>query len=62
MELVLSLICLLAWIAVTFVFPLGPKGTPLHLLLGAAVVLFIRWYALRDGGRVARREDKAAGG
>lgn len=38
---------LLAWIAVTFLMPLGPAGAVLHLLLGLSGVLFVRWWALR---------------
>jgi hypothetical protein len=37
------------WIVFTFVLPLGPGGTALHLLLGLAGALFVRWWALRDG-------------
>ncbi len=39
------------WIVVTFLFPLGPAGTALHLLLGLAGALFVRWYALRHLAR-----------
>ncbi len=48
MTLLAALACLVVWIAFTFVFPLGPAGAPLHLLLGAAAVLLIRWWALRE--------------
>jgi hypothetical protein len=42
---------LAVWIGVTFLFPLGPAGSVLHLLLGVSAVLFVRWYALRHQGR-----------
>lgn len=48
LELIASVILLLAWIVVTFVLPVGPTGTVLHLLLGASAALFVRWWALRD--------------
>jgi hypothetical protein len=42
-----AVLALLLWIVVTFVMPLGPAGASLHLLLGLAGVLFVRWWALR---------------
>ncbi len=39
---------LILWIVFTFIFSLGPAGAAVHLLLGVAAVLFIRWYALRN--------------
>lgn len=42
-----AIVALLAWIVVTFFMPLGPAGAVLHLLLGVAGVLFVRWWALR---------------
>ncbi|MBK8005511.1 MAG: hypothetical protein IPK12_16710 [Gemmatimonadetes bacterium] len=47
LNLIGAIVALLAWVAVTFLFPLGPAGAPLHLLLGVAGVLFVRWWALR---------------
>lgn len=47
-SLIGAVVALLAWVLVTFVFPLGPAGAVLHLLLGVAGVLFVRWWALRD--------------
>lgn len=44
-----AIAALVLWIGFTFVLPLGPAGTPLHLLLGLAGALFVRWWALRDG-------------
>ncbi len=44
-----AVLALLVWIVVTFVMPLGPAGAGLHLLLGVAGVLFVRWWALRRG-------------
>jgi len=43
-----ALVALLVWVVVTFVFPLGPAGAILHLLLGVAGVLAVRWWALRN--------------
>lgn len=42
-----AVLALVLWIVVTFVMPLGPAGASLHLLLGLAGVLFVRWWALR---------------
>ena len=39
---------LAVWIVFTFVMPLGPSGSAIHLLLGLAGALFVRWWALRD--------------
>lgn len=50
MTLIAALVCLVVWILFTFVFPLGPAGAPLHLLLGAAGVLLVRWWALTGNG------------
>lgn len=44
-------LALIVWIVFTFIVPLGPGGTAVHLLLGVAGVLFVRWWALRDGER-----------
>jgi hypothetical protein len=44
--LVLALVCLLAWILLAFVFPLGVGFV--HLLLGAGTTLLVRWWALRN--------------
>jgi hypothetical protein len=49
LELLAAVILLLAWIFVTFIIPLGPAGSVLHLLLGISAALFVRWWALRDG-------------
>lgn len=38
---------LVLWIVLTFLFPVGPAGTALHLLLGLSAALFVRWWALR---------------
>ncbi|MBK6421185.1 MAG: hypothetical protein IPI38_05695 [Gemmatimonadetes bacterium] len=51
LPLVGAIVALLVWIVVTFLYPLGPAATVLHLLLGAAGVLFVRWWALRQPGR-----------
>jgi hypothetical protein len=39
---------LIVWIVFTFVLPLGPAGSAMHLMLGVAGVLFVRWVALRE--------------
>jgi len=41
---------LLLWIVFTFLFPVGPAGAVLHLLLGLSAALFVRWWALRGEG------------
>jgi hypothetical protein len=51
MTLVAALVCLVVWILFTFVFPLGPAGAPLHLLLGLTGVLLVRWWALTGNGK-----------
>jgi hypothetical protein len=47
LTLLFAVICLALWVALAFLFPLGPSGAAAHLLLGLAVVLSVRWYALR---------------
>ncbi|MEO8633796.1 MAG: hypothetical protein ABI587_00825 [Gemmatimonadales bacterium] len=42
-----AVLSLVVWITFTFFVPLGPGGTAIHLLLGVAGVLFVRWWALR---------------
>ncbi|HTS87501.1 MAG TPA: hypothetical protein VMG41_03340 [Gemmatimonadales bacterium] len=44
-----AFVALVLWVLLIFVFPLGPSGSAAHLLLGVAGVLFVRWWALRDG-------------
>ena len=39
-----AVLALTFWIAVTFLVPLGPAGSALHLLLGLAGALFVRWW------------------
>jgi len=51
MILLAAFACLIVWIVFTFVMPLGPSGAAIHLLLGAAAVLVVRWWALRDSGK-----------
>ena len=41
-----SVVCLATWVLLTFVAPVGIDK--LHLLLGAGVTLFVRWYALKQ--------------
>jgi len=40
-------LALVVWIVFTFLVPLGPGGAVVHLLLGVAGVLLVRWWALR---------------
>ena len=44
-----AVVALGLWIVLTFVLPLGPGGTAVHLLLGVAGGLLVRWWALRNG-------------
>ncbi len=44
-----AIVALVLWILLVFVFPLGPAGSVVHLLLGIAGALFVRWWALRPG-------------
>jgi hypothetical protein len=39
---------LLLWAVFIFFIPLGPGGSVVHLLLGVAGALFVRWWALRE--------------
>ena len=48
MLLVGAIASLVVWIIFTFILPLGPAGAAVHLLLGVAGVLFVRWWALRN--------------
>lgn len=48
MLLVGAIASLVVWTIFTFIFPLGPAGAAVHLLLGVAGVLFVRWWALRN--------------
>jgi hypothetical protein len=47
---VAAVLSLTLWICLTFLFPLGPAGSPVHLLLGLAGALFVRWWGLRETG------------
>lgn len=49
-ELPAAIAALILWVVFVFVLPLGPGGAAIHLLLGLAGVLFVRWIALRDSG------------
>ena len=49
LTLLASIVCIAAWIVLTFVRPVG-LGV-VHLLLGGGVVLWIRWWGLRDEKR-----------
>ena len=44
-ELLLGVLCILIWVILTFVRPLGVGIT--HLFLGVGVTLLVRWWALR---------------
>lgn len=41
-----AIAALILWIVLVFIVPLGPGGAVVHLLLGVAGALFVRWYAL----------------
>lgn len=47
-----AIVCVAAWIVLTFVRPVG-LGV-VHLLLGAGVVLWMRWWAAREGSETRR--------
>jgi hypothetical protein len=47
--LLASIVCIAAWIVLTFVRPVG-LGV-VHLLLGAGVVLWMRWWVTKDEKR-----------
>jgi len=51
-----AVLSLTVWICLTFLFPLGPAGSAVHLLLGLAGALFVRWWGLRETGD-GRREQ-----
>ena len=44
-SLLASLLCLVLWVLLVFIRPVG-LGV-VHILLAASAVLLIRWYALR---------------
>lgn len=48
MLLVGAIASLVVWIIFAFIYPLGPAGAAVHLLLGVAGVLLVRWWALRN--------------
>ena len=43
-----AILSLVVWIIFVVLIPLGPGGTVIHLLLGLAAALFVRWWALRN--------------
>jgi hypothetical protein len=45
MTLMIALLALVAWIVLTFILPVGIGAV--HLLLGLATALLVRWWALR---------------
>ena len=47
---VAAVLSLTLWICFTFFFPLGPAGSAVHLLLGLAGALFVRWWGMRETG------------
>ena len=49
LTLLTSIACLAAWVVLVFIRPVG-LGV-VHLLLGAGVALWIRWWATRDEKR-----------
>ncbi len=50
LTLLASIVCIAAWIVLAFVRPVG-LGV-VHLLLGAGVVLWMRWWATRNEKRL----------
>lgn len=46
-SLIGAVVSLLLWIIFGILFPLGPAGAAIHLLLGLSGGLFVRWWALR---------------
>lgn len=48
MLLIGAIVSLILWIVFAFIIPLGPAGAAVHLLLGLAGVLFVRWWALKN--------------
>ena len=48
MLLVGAIASLVLWVVFTFILPLGPAGSAVHLLLGVAGVLLVRWWALKN--------------
>jgi hypothetical protein len=44
-NLLLALLCLIAWAVLAFV--LGPQPGAVHLLLALGTTLLVRWWALR---------------
>ena len=51
LSLIGATVALLLWIVFGVLFPLGPAGAAIHLLLGLAGGLFVRWWALRPSIR-----------
>lgn len=49
--LIVAIVCIVAWIALTF-FSSITAGA-IHLLLAVGTTLLVRWYALRDQQRAA---------
>ncbi len=58
-SLLVALVALGAWVVVVFVRPIG-LGVA-HLLLGLAAVLFIRWWALRNGTASTVNSQRSTG-
>src|SRR4030095_7388620 len=51
---VAAVLSLTLWICLTFLFPLGPAGSAVHLLLGLAGALFLCARGLRPGREILR--------
>jgi hypothetical protein len=45
-----AIAALILWVVFVFLVPLGPTGSAIHLLLGVAGALAVRWWALRRPG------------
>ena len=56
---VAAVLSLTLWICLTFLFPLGPAGSAVHLLLGLAGALFVRWWGVRETGDGRQETGKA---
>lgn len=49
LSLIGAIASLLLWIAFGLLFPLGPAGASIHMLLGLSGALLVRWWALKEG-------------
>lgn len=47
LSLIGAVVSLVLWIVFGLLFPLGPAGAAIHMLLGLSGALFVRWWAVR---------------